>query len=204
MSLIEPSSTLSSVAPIAGGRTTRPCSMPGSAEVLHVGEGAGHLVGNVDARHRLADELVILGVLAGDGLGVVELERKGLAADQLAVADASCRRRSMTPSAILSCSLRQRRDAWRPRRAAPPVAVAAAWRSCMPPIWIDRLPQVVPWSGVSAVSPWMSVDHAQRHVELLGDDLRATPSRRRCRDRLCRNRPSPCPLRRWRERNRPR
>ena len=50
--------------------------------------------------------------------------------------------------------------------------VAAALRICMPPIWMERLPQVVPWSGVSAVSPWMSLIMAQRHVELLGDDLR--------------------------------
>src|SRR6185369_7619706 len=32
-------------------------------------------------------------------------------------------------------------------------AVAAAWRSCMPATWTDRLPHVGPWSGVSAVSP---------------------------------------------------
>ena len=32
-------------------------------------------------------------------------------------------------------------------------AVAAACRICMPPAWIDRLPQVIPWSGVSSVSP---------------------------------------------------
>src|SRR6516164_8036105 len=37
------------------------------------------------------------------------------------------------------------------------LAVAAALRSCMPPIWIERLPQVGPWSGVSAVAPCTSV-----------------------------------------------
>ena len=57
------------------------------AEVLHVGELAGDLVGNIDARHRLADHLVVLGVLRLGRLGVVELEGELLAADQLAVAD---------------------------------------------------------------------------------------------------------------------
>jgi hypothetical protein len=32
-------------------------------------------------------------------------------------------------------------------------AVAAALRICMPPSWMVRLPQVVPWSGVVSVSP---------------------------------------------------
>jgi hypothetical protein len=32
-------------------------------------------------------------------------------------------------------------------------AVAAAWRSCTPATWMDRLPHVGPWSGVNAVSP---------------------------------------------------
>ena len=41
----------------------------GHAEVLHVGEAAGHLVRDVDARHRLADDLVVLRVLAVGGLG---------------------------------------------------------------------------------------------------------------------------------------
>ena len=27
----------------------------------------------------------------------------------------------------------------------------------MPPFWIDRLPNVTPWSGVSSVSPWIMV-----------------------------------------------
>ncbi len=32
-------------------------------------------------------------------------------------------------------------------------AVAAACRICTPAIWMERLPHVGPWSGVSAVSP---------------------------------------------------
>src|SRR5260370_14986997 len=35
-------------------------------------------------------------------------------------------------------------------------AVAAAWRSCTPATWMERLPHVGPWSGVSAVSPSIS------------------------------------------------
>ena len=30
----------------------------------------------------------------------------------------------------------------------------------MPPFWIDRLPKVMPWSGVSSVSPWMTLTRA--------------------------------------------
>ena len=39
----------------------------------------------------------------------------------------------------------------------------------MPPAWMVRLPQVVPWSGVSAVSPSTTVTRVERHVELVGD-----------------------------------
>ena len=42
----------------------------------------------------------------------------------------------------------------------------------MPPAWMVRLPQVVPWSGVSAVSPSTTLHRAERHVELLGAHLR--------------------------------
>ena len=59
----------------------------GHAEVLHVGEFAGHLVRNVDARDRGADDLEVFRVLGLRRLGVVDRERKGLAADQLAIAD---------------------------------------------------------------------------------------------------------------------
>ena len=51
------------------------------AEVLHVGEGAGHFVRDVEARHGRADDLVLLGILAGGRLGVVEFERERLVAD---------------------------------------------------------------------------------------------------------------------------
>jgi len=39
-------------------------------------------------------------------------------------------------------------------------AVAQAWRICMPPFWIERLPNVMPWSGVSSVSPWITSTRA--------------------------------------------
>src|SRR6516225_1787061 len=63
-----------------------PMQHAGHAEVLHVGETSRHFVRDVDARHRLAHELVVLGVLAGGGLGVIELERERLPSDELAVA----------------------------------------------------------------------------------------------------------------------
>src|SRR6266536_2315864 len=45
-------------------------------------------------------------------------------------------------------------------------AVAAAWRICTPPFWIERLPYVGPWSGVSAVS-LNDVDRRQWHIQRL-------------------------------------
>ncbi len=63
-----------------------PMQHAGHAEVLHVGETSHHFVRDIDARHRLAHKLVVLGVLAGGGLGVIELERERLPSDQLAVA----------------------------------------------------------------------------------------------------------------------
>ena len=48
----------SSVAPTAGGRITRPCSMPGSDKVVHVDVAAGELGRHVGPRQRLADERV--------------------------------------------------------------------------------------------------------------------------------------------------
>src|SRR5215468_9986409 len=65
-----------------------PMQHAGHAEVLHVGETSRHFVRDVDARHRLAHELVVLGVLAGGGLGVIKRERERLPSDQLAVAHA--------------------------------------------------------------------------------------------------------------------
>src|SRR6266852_4729558 len=41
-------------------------------------------------------------------------------------------------------------------------AVAAACRSCTPATWMERLPQVGPWSGVSAVSPSISLIFSTR------------------------------------------
>ena len=55
-------------------------------------------------------------------------------------------------------------------------AVAAAWRICIPPFWIEKLPIVGPWSGVSAVSPWTIVDPVDRQVELFGCNLRQRSS----------------------------
>src|SRR5262249_1895823 len=59
----------------------------GHREVLHVGEAAGDLVGNVDARLRLADDLVILRRLLLHRLFGIERDREVFPADQLAVAD---------------------------------------------------------------------------------------------------------------------
>src|SRR6516225_8021037 len=53
-----------------------PMQHAGHAEVLHVGETSRDFVRDVDARHRFAHELVVLGVLASRGLGVIELERE--------------------------------------------------------------------------------------------------------------------------------
>ena len=60
----------------------------GHAEVLHVGERAHHLAGDVDARHRLADDLEVLGVLGRHRLLGIELDGEALAPDQLAIGDA--------------------------------------------------------------------------------------------------------------------
>ena len=59
------------------------------AQIVDVGEAPGHLGRDVDARDRLADDLVVLRVLELRRLGVVELDREHLAADQLAIADAA-------------------------------------------------------------------------------------------------------------------
>ena len=58
----------------------------GHLEVLHVGEAAGDLCGDVDPRLRLADDLVVLRRLFLHRLFGIERDRKALAADQLAVA----------------------------------------------------------------------------------------------------------------------
>jgi len=50
-------------------------------------------------------------------------------------------------------------------------AVAAAWRICTPPFWIERLPYVGPWSGVSAVSPSMMLTEGNGTSSVFGDDL---------------------------------
>ena len=141
----------------------------GHAEVLHVGETSRHFVRDIDARHRLADDLVVLGVLAGGGFAVVELERERLAADQLAVADAFV---AGTDDAVGDPEFLllgtealgrfvEKRGLGRRRRvaqlhaadldgeAAPGRALVGRERS----VALDEL------------------DHGQRHVELLGDHL---------------------------------
>src|SRR5262249_8877888 len=57
----------------------------GYAEVLDIGEAASDFVGDVDARHRPAHDGVGRRVLGLRRLGVVELEREGLVADQLRI-----------------------------------------------------------------------------------------------------------------------
>ena len=57
----------------------------GDAEVLHVGECAGHLAGNIDSRNRLTDNLVVFRILHR-GIGV-DPQRKALAADEFSVGD---------------------------------------------------------------------------------------------------------------------
>ena len=61
----------------------------GQAQVLHVGRLAGDLAGNIEARDRLADDLVHSGRFRPHGRGrlALEVERRG----KLAVADSSCR-----------------------------------------------------------------------------------------------------------------
>ena len=58
----------------------------------------------------------------------------------------------MTPSSACSWL----RSTWKYAAASPSNAwnaVAAACRSSGPPFWIVLLPAVVPWSGVTRVSP---------------------------------------------------
>ncbi len=83
MSLTEFSSTLCKLAPMAGGRTTRPCSMPGSLEIVYVGKLARHFGRNVVAGNRLSHDFVVRWIFERRLL--VELQRKVLAADQLAI-----------------------------------------------------------------------------------------------------------------------
>jgi hypothetical protein len=64
-----------------------PIEHAGHTEILHVGEAASDLVGNVDPRDRLADDLVVLRRFFLHRLLGVELDREAFAADQFAIAD---------------------------------------------------------------------------------------------------------------------
>src|SRR4029078_2496738 len=56
-------------------------------EILHIGEAAGDLLGNVDARRRFADDLVVFRRFFLYRLFRIKLDREALVADQLSVAD---------------------------------------------------------------------------------------------------------------------
>ena len=60
----------------------------GHAKILHVGERAGHLGRDIKARHRLADDLEVLGVFGRHGLFGIELDGEPLSPDQLWVGKA--------------------------------------------------------------------------------------------------------------------
>src|SRR4029078_10584082 len=64
-----------------------PVQHAGHAEVLHVGEATGDLVGNVEPRRRLADNLVVLRRFFLYRLLWIELDREALVTDQFGVAD---------------------------------------------------------------------------------------------------------------------
>ncbi len=142
----------------------------GHAEVLHVGEASRHLVGNVDARHRLSHEPEILGVLAGRGLGRIELERKRLATDERAVADAFVAGADdaigdlqfvLGDAEAFGCLVEQRGLGGRCGVAQ--LHAADLHREAAP-----RLPLIRRERGVSLDQ----LDRAERDVELVGDDLR--------------------------------
>ena len=81
------SSTRARVAPTEGGRTTRPCSMPGNAHVVHELELRVTIAGRSSARHRPAEHLPVGRVLPlGGG---VEVQQELPAADELAVGRAA-------------------------------------------------------------------------------------------------------------------
>ena len=61
MSLIEFSSTFIGTAPATEGRIIRPCTMPGTLTSVQRSSGAEDFRRDVGARHRLADDLVVLG-----------------------------------------------------------------------------------------------------------------------------------------------
>ena len=51
-------------------------------------------------------------------------------------------------------------------------AAAVAWRRCWPAAWIVLLPAVRPWSTRLRGVAHLHVDADERHVELVGRDLR--------------------------------
>ena len=176
MSLIELSSTLSQRRADRRRPDDAPVQHAGHAEVLHVGEAAGHLVRNVEARHRLADDLVVLRVLRSAGF-VVELEREDLAADELAVADplAAGADDAVGDREVLRLGAP---DAWPASSSSAPCARRRRLADLHAAV-LDRQAA----AGRALVGRERGValddcDAVERHVELLGDDLRqrgATP-----------------------------
>ena len=124
----------------------------GQFEIVDEGLGARAFAGDIGARQRLADDAVRRGVLQRD-LGV-DLQAKGACRRSGRRARRRRRRLSAAPGRPPGSSS----DAGRFSRSAPSAtscsrAVAAAWRTPTPPCVSPELPPVLPWSGVSSVSP---------------------------------------------------
>ena len=127
--------------------------MPGSADVVDVGELAGHFGRNVHARDRLADHLVV-----GRLLECRSSDRPRASRRRRSVRRSASARSGDWPSRARRHPRRSSSLAGTPSRCAARStsarrALAAARRSSEPPWKIVRLPAVSHWSGVVAVSP---------------------------------------------------
>ena len=156
----------------AGGRMTRPCNMPGSLKSCMNVKRPVTLSGMSRRGTGLPDQLVSR---SGDfnGASWSSSSAKRRAADRAHRTQALAgrlpddRRRRESTSVDASRSSFAAALCSNARRA-----VAAARRSCAPPFWIDRLPDVATLVRREHGVALNERDVAERHVELFGDDLR--------------------------------
>ena len=141
----------------------------GHAEVLHVAEPARHLVGNVEAGHRLADELVILRVLFLRRRFGIELDGKTLAADKLGIGDLLA---AAGNDAVGDGELRGRHAELFCRGVEE--CRACRRRGLAQLHAADLNGQAAPGLALVGREQGVALDHVDavhRHVELVGDDL---------------------------------